>query len=52
MHGDLGGMKSSKSSLSSELGTELMTRLSNEDQNEVSDVSFSINNCMYGHAAD
>ncbi|XP_046850172.1 structural maintenance of chromosomes protein 3-like isoform X2 [Xenia sp. Carnegie-2017] len=35
MHGDLGGMKSSKSSLSSELGTELMTRLSNEDQNEV-----------------
>ena len=35
MEGDLQAMRSSPRSLSSELGTELMAHLSNEDQNEV-----------------
>lgn len=35
MEGDLQAMTSSQRSLSSELGTELMARLSKEDQSEV-----------------
>jgi hypothetical protein len=35
MQADLEAMTSSQRSLSSELGTELMARLSEEDQNEV-----------------
>ncbi|CAB4032980.1 structural maintenance of chromosomes 3 [Paramuricea clavata] len=39
MQADLEAMTSSQRSLSSELGTELMARLSEEDQNEVDQIN-------------